>query len=303
MPGYQHHSHYREQFGSEARTIMTATKNLKVAVVQMTSVDRVEENLDFILGAIRKAGEQGADLAVFPENSLYLRLSAGEKLWHLELDDPQAVQIDEAARAANIHVMLTTPTSGDGVKSRNATFLFSPGQGHEIVYNKIHMFDVDVDGAPPVRESDRFISGDGPSIVEIGGWKLGLSICYDLRFAELYAHYADKVDAILVPAAFLVPTGKAHWHVLLRARAIENQCYVIAPAQCGEHKSASGVTRHTYGHSLVVDPWGGVELDNDQGPGVNTVELKAEKLAWVKKQIPMRHHRRMLRSEYHKEPK
>jgi predicted amidohydrolase len=276
-------------------------KNLKVAVGQMTSVDRVGENLQFILSAIKTASGQGADLVVFPENSLYLRLSNNENVWHLETGGAEAGQIAEAALAGSINVMLTTPTAGSGGKSRNATFLFRPGQKPEIVYSKIHMFDVDVDGAPPVRESDRFVSGEGPSIVEINGWKLGLSICYDLRFPELYSHYTDKVDAILVPAAFLVPTGKAHWHVLLRARAIENQCYVIAPAQCGEHKSSTGVLRHTFGHSLVVEPWGGVDLDNDQGPGVNTVELKAEKLAWVRKQIPMRHHRRMLRSEHHKE--
>jgi len=272
-------------------------KNLNVAVVQMTSADRMADNLEFTLSAIADAAGQGARLAVFPENSLFLRLNSSEPMVNFSLQGGEAKAIQAAAANHKIHVLLTTPTDGGGGKSRNATFHFAPDGQARMAYCKVHLFDVDVDGAPPSRESDRFISGERAEIIEVEGWRLGLSICYDLRFAELYSHYAGKVDAILVPAAFLVPTGQAHWHVLLRARAIENQCYVIAPAQAGEHRSQSGVTRKTYGHSLVVDPWGRVELDNDLGPGVKCVELQAEKLSWVRKQIPMQHHRRMLRSE------
>ncbi len=273
---------------------MAPSQNMKIAVSQMTSVDRMDQNVASVLRDIKTAAEQGAGLVVFPENCLYLRLNPREELRVLDLDGAEAGAIGEAALKNKIDVLLTTPTPGDATKSKNSTIHFRPGAKAKIVYSKIHMFDVDVDGAPPVRESDKFMSGDGPAVVEIGGWKFGLSICYDLRFAELYMRYADVVDAILVPAAFLVPTGQAHWHVLLRARAIENQCYVVAPAQCGEHKSLSGVNRKTFGHSLVVDPWGHVELDNDLGPGVNIVEMKAERVAWVRKQIPMQHHRRML---------
>ncbi len=273
---------------------MTATKNMKIAVSQMTSVDNMEVNLAAILADINAAAAQGAELVVFPENSLYLRLAPGEPLRILDLNGAEAGAIAEAAAKNKINVLLTTPTAGAGVKAKNSTIHFAPGAQAKIVYSKIHMFDVDVDGAPPSRESEKFMSGEGPAVVEINGWKFGLSICYDLRFPELYSRYADSVDAILVPAAFLVPTGQAHWHLLLRARAIENQCYVVAPAQCGEHKSHSGVTRKTFGHSLVVDPWGHVELDNDLGPGLKTVEMKADRIAWVRKQIPMQHHRRML---------
>lgn len=274
-----------------------ATHNLKIGVVQMTSVDRPAENLEFMLSAIEAAGAQGAQLVIFPENSFYLRLDTQAEMVEFDPAGLGAKALADAARTENIHVLFTTPTLGHGGRSKNSTFYISPGGAPRAVYSKIHMFDVDVDGAPPVRESERFVSGERPEVLEIHGWRFGLSICYDLRFAELYSNYAGKVDAILVPSAFLMPTGKAHWHVLLRARAIENQCYVIAPAQGGEHKSHSGVIRHTYGHSLVVDPWGGVELDNDIGSGVKVVELDAGRIAKVRAQIPMHHHRRMLRSE------
>lgn len=268
--------------------------NLRLALAQMTSTDRFEENLACVLDAIETAAHSKADLLVFPENTLYLRLQARDAIRELSLDEPAGQTLQTAIERAQVTVLLTTPTAGADGKSKNSTILFQPGKKPEIVYSKVHMFDVDVEGAPPVRESEKFESGSQARIIELFGWKIGLSICYDLRFPELYSHYSDKTDLILVPAAFLVPTGQAHWHVLLRARAIENQCYVAAPAQAGEHKSQSTV-RKTYGHSLVVDPWGVVVLDNDGGPGVSTVELSSEKLDVVRKQIPMSRHRRMLR--------
>jgi predicted amidohydrolase len=171
---------------------------------------------------------------------------------------------------------------------------FAPGHPARVVYVKTHLFDVDVEGAPPVRESDHFVGGGGPATVELKGWKFGLSICYDLRFAELYLKYAEAVDVILIPSAFLVPTGQAHWHVLVRARAIENQCFVAAPAQSGEHTSvASGPSRRTFGHSLVVDPWGAVLLDMEHAPGAAVVELKRDLIEKARRQIPMQGHRRL----------
>jgi predicted amidohydrolase len=270
-------------------------RNLRLAIAQMTSTDRFEENLTFVLKAIEQSGHDRAELLVFPENTLYLRLQAREAIRDFALDEPASAAIQAAVDASKVSVLLTTPTRGVGGKSKNSTILWQPGLRPEIVYSKIHMFDVDVEGAPPVRESEKFESGSSSQIIELFGWKIGLSICYDLRFPELYLNYADQVDLILVPAAFLVPTGQAHWHVLLRARAIENQCFLAAPAQAGEHRSQDTV-RRTYGHSLAVDPWGVVLFDNDGGPGVKTVELNFEKLDVVRKQIPMARHRRMLRS-------
>lgn len=273
---------------------MAADKNLKVAVVQMTSNDRIDDNLKFVLREIREAAAGGAKLVVFPENSLYMRLAPGSEIENFDLNSEGARAIGDLAREEGTHVLLTTPTDGNRGKARNSTIHFAPNAGAKIVYAKIHMFDVDVDGAPSVRESDKFWSGEGPAMVEIEGWRLGLSICYDVRFAELYSRYAGKVDAILVPSAFLVPTGEAHWHVLLRARAIENQSYLLAPAQGGAHRSTSGVVRKTFGHSLVVDPWGQIVWDAGEKSGAQIVELQADRLAWVRKQIPMVHHRRLL---------
>ncbi|NJM10425.1 MAG: hypothetical protein HC883_06135 [Bdellovibrionaceae bacterium] len=175
---------------------------------------------------------------------------------------------------------------------KNSTILFEAGKGPRVVYTKVHLFDVDVEGAPPVRESELFVNGDHPAILDFHGWKIGLSICYDLRFAELYLNYAQAVDLILVPSAFLVPTGEAHWHTLLRARAIEAQAYVAAPAQGGEHGSGDQF-RSTYGHSLVVDPWGRVVVDMKLETGLQTVELVREAIEKVRRQIPMKSHRRL----------
>jgi deaminated glutathione amidase len=162
------------------------------------------------------------------------------------------------------------------------------------VYRKIHLFDVDVKGAPPVRESDNFKHGTATNIIEIKGWKIGLTICYDLRFSELFAKYARAgVHLILVPSAFLVPTGKAHWHILLRARAIESQAFVVAAAQSGTHKSGK-LKRQTYGHSLVVEPWGQILRESKKaGPDAFVVELDPTALTRVREQIPMADHRRL----------
>lgn len=252
-----------------------------------------------VRAAFSRAVEQGADLCVFPENTIFFRIQAGSKILGLD-----ATMINELEKLVNSSVasrgsasrgsglMLTTAVEDSPGKFRNSTWLFEPGASGREVYTKIHLFDVDVDGAPSVRESEYFVNGAGPRMVSFRGWNLGLSICYDIRFAELYLNYAQKVDVILVPSAFLVPTGEAHWHTLLRARAIEAQCYVAAPAQTGAHV-AGGQTRRTYGHSLVVSPWGKVIADLDGGPDVVTVELVRDEIQKVRKQVPMARHRRL----------
>lgn len=259
----------------------------------MNSTDNVPTNLGQVRELFRQAA--GADLVVFPENSLYFRIRGGTPLEPLRLDGPEIASLRELVDAQPSAMMLSTPIHEAGARTVNATVLLEPGRAPRIVYRKIHMFDVDVEGAPPVRESDHFAPGTGPAVIEFRGWKIGLSICYDLRFAELYRHYAQSVDLILIPSAFLVPTGQAHWHVLLRARAIENQCYVAAPAQAGEHRSAvdSGQSRHTFGHSLVVDPWGKICKELPSGVGIGIVELDRGLIAKARRQIPMASHRRL----------
>lgn len=260
----------------------------------MTSVDDVAENLRVVADHYIRAAGANADLIIFPENTLYFRIQSGSQLKNIELNGPEFSTLQKLVDGNKTSLMLTTPLKS-GAKFTNSTVLLNPGEKPRIVYSKIHLFDVDVEGAPPVRESDHFVNGEKPELLEFRGWKIGLSICYDLRFSELYLNYAQRADLILVPSAFLVPTGEAHWHVLLRARAIESQCYVAAPAQAGEHISVSGdgQVRRTYGHSLVVDPWGRIIDEITSGLDVRTVELKPDSIEKVRRQIPMKAHRRL----------
>ncbi|MBX3021463.1 MAG: carbon-nitrogen hydrolase family protein [Bdellovibrionales bacterium] len=264
--------------------------NFRLAVAQLTSTDDIAVNLTAVEAAYAKAATESAQLVVFPENTLYFRIQSGSPL--LGPGQKEMAQLQRAVDLGKTALMLTTALPTQTGKFRNGTLLFRAGQLPEMLYSKIHLFDVDVPGAPPVRESDHFEAGEAPKQIEIDGWNFGLSICYDLRFAELYLKYAQKADVILVPSAFLVPTGEAHWHTLLRARAIENQCYMAAPAQSGEHRSR-GQVRHTYGHSLVVDPWGQVLADLTGSPEVRVVELQREAIHKVRRQIPMSDHRRL----------
>jgi predicted amidohydrolase len=268
---------------------MTSNK-LKLAVTQMTSVDQLSINIERVIAFFREAAAAQAELVVFPENTLYFRIRAGSKIEGFSWEDLRELQ--SAVAQSSTALLLTTPLKVEAGKFTNSTILFEPGAEPRVVYSKVHLFDVDVVGAPPVRESDYFESGLGPRFLDFRGWKIGLSICYDVRFSELYLPYAQTADLILVPSAFLVPTGEAHWHALLKARAIEAQAYLAAPAQTGEHVSGDQI-RRTFGHSLVVDPWGRVLVDMDLMPGLCVVELSRESITQVRQQIPMKLHRRL----------
>lgn len=261
-----------------------------MTLVQMTSGDQMAINFAAVQATFEEAARIRSQLVVYPENTLFFRIQAGSGLEGPQFDDPQILDLIRLVDRTGTSLMLTTSLKGDSVKFNNSTILFRPGEKPKVEYSKIHLFDVDVPGAPSVRESDYFAAGKEVSVVEIDGWKFGLSICYDLRFAELYARYAQSVDVILVPSAFLVPTGTAHWEVLLRARAIEAQCYVAAPAQAGAHISGDA-KRMTYGHSMVVDPWGKVLSELNEGTGLLTVDLDPEIITRVRQQIPMSSHR------------
>jgi deaminated glutathione amidase len=263
---------------------------LKLAVAQMTSVDQLLINLERVMALYAEAVAAQADLIVFPENTLYFRIRSGSKIEGFSWED--LTELKSKVSQSNTAVLLTTPIESEAGKLTNSTILFEPGAEPRVVYSKVHLFDVDVAGAPPVRESDYFESGVGPRDLDFRGWKIGLSICYDVRFSELFLPYAQNADLILVPSAFLVPTGEAHWHTLLRARAIEAQAYLAAPAQTGEHVSGDQI-RRTFGHSLVVDPWGKVLVDMATKPGLSLVELSRETIAKVRQQIPMKLHRRL----------
>ncbi|MEN0058825.1 MAG: carbon-nitrogen hydrolase family protein, partial [Bdellovibrio sp.] len=231
---------------------------LVVATVQMTSVDDIEANFRQMEKALEKAFiQERPRLVCFPENCLYLRLVEGEAVPGMELSHPILLKLASLAKQYDTHFHLgSVPLYLEG-HLYNSSLLINPQGEIRPTYQKMHLFDIQLEGQKAFRESDVFRHGQHPHIIEVDGWRIGETICYDVRFAELFSQYARKeVDVILVPAAFLVPTGQAHWEVLLRARAIESQVYIIASAQGGVHKGVRSGQRETYGHSLVIEPWG-----------------------------------------------
>jgi predicted amidohydrolase len=268
---------------------MKTQEVLKVAVVQMTSVDDWTANIDWCAQKIQSVSNQNVDVICFPENALYMRLIKSAKIPAATVEAHRFDVFENLAKSLNTFLYFgSVPLVIDG-KTYNSTLIFTPAGQRLTPYQKVHLFDIQLAGQEAIRESDEFNHGDGPSILDIKGWKWGLSICYDLRFSELYSKYANQaVDIISVPSAFLVPTGEAHWHTLLRARAIESQAFVVASAQSGSHKGI----RETYGHSLIVNPWGAILLDMTT-VGVSVMELKKSDIKRVREQIPMSSHRRL----------
>lgn len=261
----------------------------------MNSVDDSSLNLTQIVGLLKQAIESGAQVAFLPENCLYMRIKEGEAIAGLTLDDKNIQLLAEFAKKFGISVHLGSVPLLMGKLLYNSSVWISADGGIEPTYQKIHLFDIALKGQNPIRESDVFTHGTEPRILRFAGWSMGQTICYDIRFAELFNFYAKAhVDMLLVPAAFLTKTGEAHWEVLLRARAIESQTYVIAAAQAGVHHSRSGAFRETYGRSMVIDPWGRILAEaKDHAPQVLVLELKRQELDYVRRQIPMKDHRRL----------
>lgn len=269
-------------------------KSLSVLVCQMTSTDDIESNYQQIESLLKSVAKP-ADIALFPENCLYMRLVEGQAIPGLDFQHPVFAKLKSLAQSKKMWLHLgSVPLKEDG-KLTNASVVITDEGEIRSTYRKMHLFDITLEGQAPIRESDVFHHGPSPAVLDVKDWHLGQTICYDVRFSELFSVYAkQKVDAILVPAAFLVKTGQAHWEVLLRARAIESQCYVIAAAQAGTHRNSQGHQRHTYGHSMVVSPWGEVlfKASSDQ-PEAHFVELDFEQIERVRRQIPMSSHRRL----------
>lgn len=205
--------------------------------------------------------------------------------------DPSLAAVRAAAAEGGIHVQLGSLALAGGAGGRfiNRAFLIGPDGTILSRYDKMHLFDVDLADGTSWRESAAYAPGDHAVLADTPWGKLGLTICYDVRFPDLYQSLSDAGAALLaIPAAFTVPTGAAHWHILLRARAIESQAFVIAAAQTGTHQDG----RKTYGHSLVVDPWGAVLLDMDDTPGLAVVDLDLARIVEVRTRIPALSHRR-----------
>ncbi|MGZ3690509.1 MAG: carbon-nitrogen hydrolase family protein [Pseudobdellovibrio sp.] len=266
---------------------------MKIGVVQLTSTDDINENLKKIKHVIESSQIEKPEILFFPENSLFFRIKSTESVKALKLASPEIAELKKLSERYKTAFHLTTAIEDDG-HVFNASILIDGANEVQILYRKLHLFDIALQGQKPIRESDTFKHGAKPHIFEFGGFKIGSSICYDIRFAELYSYYAkNQVDIILIPAAFLVKTGQAHWEVLLRARAIESQCYVVAAGQTGVHKSVRhGETRETFGHSMVIDPWGNILQYKADEEGAVFCELSKDEVSKVRTQIPMHSHRR-----------
>jgi predicted amidohydrolase len=266
----------------------------KIAVLQMCSGIAPARNFDTIRDAAYAAREGGAEMLFTPEMSLLLDRYRTRAAPHIvpQGESPHVAMLGKVAQACGLTIALgSMAVAVPGGRSANRSMLFPPSGGPPTTYDKIHMFDVDLASGESWRESHAYEPGRAVVAVEntpVG--RLGLAVCYDLRFPALFGALGDRrCDAIAVPAAFTRPTGAAHWHVMLRARAIEAQAFVIAAAQVGRHEDG----RETYGHSLVIDPWGEVLLDmGGDGPGLAFCDIDLGRVAEVRAQVPALANRR-----------
>lgn len=264
-----------------------------IAALQTVATPSLERNLDTARRLIAQASRDGAQLVVLPEYFCFMGHHDGDKLALAETpgEGPiQAMLAETAKRHAVWVVGGTLPLRSErSDRVFNASCVYSPEGVLAARYDKLHLFRYD-NGRERYDEGRVLQAGSAPVACDVGGLRLGLSICYDLRFPELYrALMTPPCDLIAVPSAFTYTTGRAHWEVLLRARAIENQCYVIAAAQGGVHENG----RRTWGHSLIVDPWGEVVSVVEEGEGVAMAELDLKRIAEVRAQLPALAHRRL----------
>lgn len=267
----------------------------RIALLQMQSGIDPGSNAAAIVEAAKCAAGEGAAMLFTPEMSGLLdrdRVRAAQNVAR-EADDRVLNAVGEAAAREALWIALGSLAIdlGDG-KWANRSYLIDSGGNIAARYDKMHMFDVDLASGESWRESNAYRPGEEIVTAETPLGRLGLSICYDLRFPALFEALGNRrCDAIAIPAAFTVPTGEAHWHVLQRARAIEASAYVIAAAQVGTHEDG----RRTYGHSLVIDPWGEVLLDmGGEAPGVGFAEIEAARIAEVPRQVPSLANRRQM---------
>jgi deaminated glutathione amidase len=265
-----------------------------LGAVQLSCQGDVGENLGRVAALVGEAARRGAEVVLLPENFAYMGDEEGKRAIAEELAGagPIVSCLAALAREHRIHLV------GGGMPERspdpslpfNTCAVFGPEGGLVAAYRKIHLFDVDLADGTRYRESAATTPGDKPVVAPVAGFGLGLSVCYDLRFPELYrALGAAGAEVLVVPAAFTLLTGKDHWHVLLRARAIENQAYVVAAAQWGKHSKG----RQTYGKSCIIDPWGEVIAQASEGEGVVTAVADPRYLERVRANLPALRHRKL----------
>ncbi|WP_372987593.1 carbon-nitrogen hydrolase family protein [Marinobacter sp.] len=280
---------------------MTTQTKQRVAAIQIVSTRDIEANLHEAERLLAEAARQGAKVAVLPENFAVLSTADMIDCGRNEAGDKPVIRNFLSARARKLGIWIvggSLPVAqrpdGTGIEDRvRATCLVYDDQGQEVGrYDKIHLFDAKVEDAHgQYRESDTFEPGEQVVTIDTPVGKLGMAICYDLRFPELFRALREQgAEWICLPSAFTWQTGDAHWHALIRARAIENQVWVVAPGQGGQNSER----RRTYGHTLICDPWGKITAEREEdGPGVITGELDLERLKQVRANMPVWEHRRL----------
>ena len=271
---------------------------MRTALLQLTSSDDPAQNLGTVRGLLHEAAAAGAGFALTPEVTNCVSMSRPHQAQTLrpEEQDETLAGLRDTASELGIWLLIgSLAVKSDPPEGRfaNRSFLIAPDGGVRARYDKIHMFDVDVSDTESYRESSGYAPGARAVVAQTPFGTLGLSICYDIRFPHLYRALAQAGAQILtVPSAFSPVTGAAHWEPLLRARAIETGAWVLAPAQTGTHPASTGKSRTTYGHSMVISPWGEVMADAGTEPGLTFVDLDLDEVATARSRIPSLSHDR-----------
>jgi predicted amidohydrolase len=263
--------------------------------VQLSSQDDVQANLEQTSALVRRAAERGAQVVLLPENFAFLGSETDKRALAEPLGDvakPIQGSVSRLARECRITIVAGgfPEASDDALRPFNTCAVFGPDGALRESYRKIHLFDVELPDGSALLESRAVSPGQAPVVADVGGFRIGLSVCYDLRFPELYRALVDLgAEVLLVPAAFTLQTGKDHWHVLLRARAIEAQCFLVAAGQWGRHPK----NRASYGHSLICDPWGVVIAECSDRIGIVMADLDRDYLEQIRARFPALKHRRL----------
>jgi len=271
---------------------------LRAALLQITSSDDPGENLAVVGDMVRRAAAEGAGFVLTPEVTNCVsgsRERQGEVL-RTEESDIVLAGLRRAAAESGVWLLigsLALKTGEADGRLANRSFLVAPDGAIRARYDKIHMFDVELGPGEVYRESAAFRPGDRAVVADAGFVRVGMAVCYDVRFPQLFRRLAKAgADIVTVPAAFSTVTGAAHWEVLVRARAIETGCFVLAPAQTGTHRTSAGPVRRTHGHSLAVAPWGEVLADGGTGPGIVHVSLDLDEVGRARRRVPSLDHDR-----------
>ncbi|MGB1331635.1 MAG: carbon-nitrogen hydrolase family protein [Paracoccaceae bacterium] len=264
---------------------------MKVAALQLCASDDPVANLALTLSMVQQASEAGAQFIATPEVTNCVSSSRRRQTEVLALQEDDQTLAAMCAAAARFGVWISIGSLAlklpDDERFTNRSFMIDPSGQIVAQYDKIHMFDVTLSETEQYRESDGYRAGDHAVIADIAFAKIGMTICYDIRFPHLYRRLAKSgASILLIPAAFAQPTGRAHWEVLLRARAIETGCFVIAAAQTGEHQTTQGRPRKTYGHSMIVSPWGEILADAGEEQGIIYADLDLSLVESTRARVP-----------------